>query len=246
MAKARAVAAAKPGTNAGVVSGGAPLNGGSLWVAECLCARLCHDLAGGLGALMGSVELARDDEAMAREAMQLASFAGQALVARLKLLRAAWVGEDRPLDLARLAELGHGLADRRITLDLEGLPPATMFAPPVDRIVLNLVLLGAEALPAGGAIWLEMTERDRARGLLLGIAGPRAEWPPGLAAALAGEAVIEGPSVLQAPLTVLLVRAAGLRLSLLMPTGLVPAAGEPAAARTPFLLLRLPAGVRFP
>jgi histidine phosphotransferase ChpT len=190
-------------------------HGDALWVAECLCARLCHDLAGALGALMGSLELARDDEAMGREAIQLASATGQALVARLRLLRAAWVGEGMPLDLAHLAELAEGLTERRVTLDLTGLPRATMFEPAVGRVVLNLVLLGAEALPVGGTVWLEPAGPD----LVLGIAGPRTEWPPGLAASLAGDIVIEGPRALQAPLTVLIARAAGFRLSLLVPAG---------------------------
>ncbi len=210
-------------------------SGNPLWIAECLCARLCHDLAGALGALLGSLELARDDEAMAPEAIALASDTGQALVARLKLLRSAWVGEDRPLDLPHLAALALGLRERRVTLDLSSLPPETVFAPlPLGRVVLNLFLLGAEALPAGGTVWLEMAGPD----LVLGIAGPRTEWPPGLAAAFAGEAMIEGPSGVQAPLTVRLARAAGLPLSLLVPTGSLDPAG------TPLFLLGLVPGER--
>ena len=203
------MAAGGPGLGAAVVSDEL------LRIAERLCARLCHEMAGALGALVGSLDLAREDEAMAGDAIALASQTGHALVARLRLLRAAWVGDGMPLDLARLAELAAGLADRRIVLDLAALPPATLFDPRVGRVVLNLVLLGAEALPAGGTVWLERVERD----LVLGVAGPRVEWPPGLAAALAGEAAIEDPRLVQAPLTVLLARAAGLDLSLLMPAG---------------------------
>jgi histidine phosphotransferase ChpT len=203
-----------------------------LRVAECVCARLCHDIAGAVGALMGSLELAREDAAMAEEAVALASVTGQALAARLRLIRAAWVGDGTPLDLAELARLAQGLAERRVRLDLSALAPATVFAPPVGRVILNLVLLGAEALPGGGTVWLEMAGPD----LVIGIAGPRAQWPAGLAAALAGEAAIDGPRGLQAPLTVLLARAAGLHVSLLMPAATVGMVG------TPHLLLALPAG----
>jgi histidine phosphotransferase ChpT len=192
-----------------------------LRIAECLCARLCHEMAGALGALMGSLDLAREDEAMAADAMALAGQTGHALVARLRLLRAAWVGDGMPLGLARLAELAVGLADRRIELDLAALPPATVFDPAVGRVVLNLVLLGAEALPAGGTVWLERVERD----LVLGVAGPRVEWPSGLATSLAGEAAIESPRGLQAPFTVLLARATGLDLSLMMPANGIRGAG---------------------
>ncbi len=207
-----------------------------LWIAECLCARLCHELAGSLGALMGSIELAREDEAMAKEAIAFAAVAGEGLVARLKLLRAAWAGEGMPLDLAHLAALARGLSDRRVTLDLSALPPSTMFDPATGRVVLNLVLLGAEALPGGGTVWLGAAGPD----LVLGIAGPRPAWPPGLAAALAGETAIEGPRGLQAPLTILLARHHGLRLSpLLPPSGSLDPAGSP------LLLLELPAESRF-
>jgi histidine phosphotransferase ChpT len=209
------VAAGGPGLGAAVASD-EPLR-----IAEFLCARLCHEMAGALGALMGSLDLAREDEAMAGDAIALASQAGRGLVARLRLLRAAWVGDGMPLDLTRLAELAAGLADRRIVLDLAGLPPATVFDPPIGRVVLNLVLLGAEALPAGGTVWLERVEGD----LVLGVAGPRVEWPVGLAASLAGEAAIESPRGVQAPFTVLLVRAAGLDLSLMMPIGGTRGAG---------------------
>lgn len=210
------------------MSGGlSPAN--PLWIAECLCARLCHDMAGALGALTGSLALALENDTLSQEAIRLASLTGQALEARLKLLRAAWAGEGAPLDRARLAELAQGLADRRITLELEGLPSQTLFAPDIGRLVLNLVLLGAEALPAGGSVSLAL----EGRGLVLDIAGPRAEWPPGLMAALKGEALIEGPRTLQAPLTVLLAHAAGLRLSLLAPPGRHDAGG----ARRLFLAL---------
>jgi len=191
-------------------------------------------MAGALGALTGALALAREDDTLAQEAIRLASLTGQALEARLCLLRAAWGGEGAPLDRVRLAELAQGLADRRITLALEGLPSRTLFAPEIGRLVLNLVLLGADALPAGGAVSLTL----EGGGLVLGIAGPRAEWPAGLTAALEGEVLIEGPRALQAPLTVLLAQAAGLRLSLLAP----PEGGDESGTRRVFLAL--PTGSR--
>lgn len=220
------MAAGGPGLGAAVASD-EPLR-----IAECLCARLCHDMAGALGALMGSLDLAREDERMAGDAIAIASQAGRGLVARLRLLRTAWVGDGMPLGLARLAELAAGLADRRMVLDLAALPPATLFDPAVGRVVLNLVLLGAEALPAGGTVWLERVEPD----VVLGVAGPRVEWPSGLAASLAGEAAIEDPRAVQAPLTVLLARAAGLDVSLIMPAGGTRGAGAA------LLMLGLPGG----
>ncbi|MDA8049687.1 MAG: histidine phosphotransferase family protein [Rhodospirillales bacterium] len=198
-----------------------------LRLAEFLCARLCHDIAGSLGALMGSLELAREQpaaaEGTAEEAIALANDTGRALVSRLRLLRAAWAGTGTPLDLPSLADLAQGLSRRQVALDISALPPETVFPPAIGRVVLNLVLLAAEALPAGGTIRLDRVEGE----LLVGVTGPRSAWPAGLGAALAGKAKIEGPRELQAPLTVLLARAAGLALSILMPAGPSEPSGAP-------------------
>ncbi|MGH7119959.1 MAG: histidine phosphotransferase family protein [Acetobacteraceae bacterium] len=209
----------------------------ALRLAEVLCARLCHDVAGSLGALIGSLELATEkDGGMVEEALELASATGRALAARLRLLRAAWAGTDAPLDLPTLVDLARGLPRRRLELDLSAMPSGTEFDPATGRVVLNLVLLAAEALPAGGRVWLERTEES----LLIGVNGAHSAWPAALGTALVGPAKIEGPRELQAPLTVLLARAGGFSLSLLMPAGPSLPAGAPP------LVLRMPAGCALP
>lgn len=209
----------------------------ALRLAEIVCARLCHDVAGSLGALIGSLELANEkDGGVLEEALELASNTGRALAARLRLLRAAWAGTDAPLDLPTLADLARGLPARRLELDLSAMPSGTEFDPATGRVVLNLVLLAAEALPSGGRVWLARTEES----LLVGVKGAHSAWPAGLGTALAGVAKIEGPRELQAPLTVLLARAGGFSLSLLMPAGPSPPDGA-----SP-LVLSLPAGCTLP
>ena len=86
---------------------------------------------------------------------------------------------------------------------------------PVGRVVLNLVLLGMEAVSGGGTLCVGGAPGS---GILALPRGPRAAWPPGFAAALAAGNVALPASArdVQAPLTVMLARAAGLRLSLLM------------------------------
>lgn len=195
----------------------------ALRLAEILCARLCHDIAGPLSALTGSLELAGEaDSELAEEATEMARATGRTLISRLKLLRAAWAGEGTALDLSSLTELAAGLPGRRLALDVSALSPDTVFDPEVGRVVLNLVLLAAEALPAGGTIWLGRAERD----LLVGVSGARSAWPAGLGAALAGRVSFGSPREVQAPFTVVLARAAGLALSILMPAG--PSAPEEA------------------
>lgn len=208
----------------------------TLRLAELLCARLCHDLSGPLGALIGVLEVARDEQPDS-ETLALAEDTAVELAQRLKLLRAAWGHDSDDLDVARLRGFADCLSSsRRVRLDLAGLESDAVFAPPVGRIVLNLVLLAAESLPGGGIVALSGSPVDS---ILVTISGPRAAWPAGFALCLndetaAWEAILTDPRRLQGPLTALLARGLGLRLSILMPAG-----GMGDAEVSPPLLLAL-------
>ena len=191
----------------------------ALRLAELLCARLCHDLGGLLGSLIGVLEIAREEHAES-ETLALAEETAIELGQRLKLLRAAWGQDAEELDVIRLQNFGDSLSTgRRLRLDLEGLQLEPAFSPPAGRLILNILLLAAESLPGGGIIALAGSPANH---ILITITGPRAAWPAGLGACLADEpaawaAVLAGPRNLQAPLTALIARAHGFRLSILMP-----------------------------
>ncbi|MBV9736228.1 MAG: hypothetical protein JO209_09990 [Acidisphaera sp.] len=204
----------------------------SVRLAALLAARLTHDISGLLGTTMGALELAHEDPGAGEEALQLAVDAARELGQRLRLLRAAWGPEGGPLGVADLAALAEGLPGRRrVQIDLSALPSTAAFTPAAGRLLLNVLLLGAEALPGGGRVSLA---GDAVREVVATIAGPRAAWPAGFAACLADEAAawqaLGGARELQAPLTALLARAGGLGLSFLM-------AAE--AEASPPLLVRL-------
>ncbi|MEJ0020831.1 MAG: histidine phosphotransferase family protein [Acetobacteraceae bacterium] len=199
----------------------------TLRLAELLCARLCHDLSGPLGALIGVIEIARDEQP-ASEALSLAEETAVELAQRLKLLRAAWGHDEDEMDVRRLRGFADCLSSsRRVLLDLAGLEPDAVFAPPAGRMVLNLLLLAAESLPGGGIVALSGSPDAS---ILVTISGPRAAWPAGFSVwladqAAAWEAVMVDARGLQAPLTALLARGHGFRLSMLMPAGAVGDAG---------------------
>jgi histidine phosphotransferase ChpT len=207
-----------------------------LRLAELLCARLCHDLSGPLGALIGILDLARE-EIPDSENVSLAEETAGELAQRLKLLRAAWGRESDDLDKKRLQEYAAALlSGRRVQLDLDGMASNRLFAPSAGRVMLNLLLLAAECLPGGGMVALADAPSN---GILITISGARAGWPPGLSHWLtdpdsAIEAILADPRRLQAPLTALLVQGYGCRLSILMPSA-VAEASEP----SPPLLLSL-------
>lgn len=191
-------------------------------LADTLCARLCHDLSGPLGTVTGAVDMAIEDPATASEPLSLAQDAAGQMIARLRLLRAAWAGDCGVLDAAALASLATGLPPR-VTVDLERL--AGQFPPAQARILVNLLLLATEALPRGGTISLAGTAGGD---VMLIAAGAQAAWPTGLSVALADPAAADwsDPRAVQAPLTAQLAKEAGLRLALLFApgasTGLAP------------------------
>ncbi len=190
-----------------------------LRLAELVCARMSHDLGGTIGTLAGALELA-EDPSLAAEALALANQAAVELRQRLELQRATWGPTAGPLGLAALRSLAEGLQHgKRCTLDLSALPEDTVFSPPFARVVLNLLLLAGDALNGSGEVTLAGIGTD----LVIAIAGPRAAWPSGMAGCLASEAAawaaLRDARSLQMPLTALLARALGLRLTLLLPAG---------------------------
>lgn len=190
-----------------------------LRLAELVCARMSHDLGGTIGTLAGALELA-EDPTVAAEALALATQAATELRQRLELQRATWGPTTGSLDLAALRSLAEGLPHaKRCSIDFSGLPDDTAFSPSFARVLLNLLLLAGDAMNGSGEVTLAGSGTD----LIIAIAGSRAAWPSGLAGVLTSEAAawaaLRDARSLQLPLTALLARACGLRLSLLMPGG---------------------------
>lgn len=207
-----------------------------LRLAELVASRICHDLSGPLVALTGGLELMEEGLLPAGEAVAVAADAAQMLALRLRLLRAAW-GDDGPaMDAPELLALAAGAPNAdRVRFDVSGVDTGRAFDPAAARLVLNVLLLGAESLPGGGRVALAGSPEGD---LMVVIEGPRAAWPAGFAASLADEATawgaLTGARAVQAPFTALLARYSGLGLSLLVPAGPSGSGEEP-----PPLLLKL-------
>lgn len=208
-----------------------------LLLAEALATRLCHDLSGNLNAVIGAVEMMRHDPDLADEALDVAGDAATALVRRVQMVRAAWGPDGGAVGVDELHMLMDGMFGRRIRVDLSGLAGSASFAPSAARLTLNVILLAAESLPAGGVVEVV---GDPARDLMVIINGPRAAWPSGFAQMLTDPArarnglrTADGLAAarsVQGPLTALIAHAAGLRLALLL---------APATEAAPPLLVTL-------
>ena len=170
---------------------------------------MCHDLAGLAGTLAGSLQLAQEDIARdgSGEAIAFAREVADALVRRLRLLRAALGPVADPLAAPGIADLAAGMGEK-LHVDVSRLGPEPLPAP-LARLALAMLLLGAEALPLGGTLHLAVGEDGT---LSVTATGPRAAWPPGTAQGIAG-ILPDTPRELLAPISSLLARAAGCELA---------------------------------
>ncbi len=169
-------------------------------LAATLATRLCHDVAGLLGTMAAMIDMADEDP----EAKLLAAETARTLMARVRLLRAAWGGGAGPLDAAAIAGLAEGLPGiERLRLDLSGLPDQLAEAP--ARLALCLLLAALPGMPRGGVITIASAGRG---GVQVSLTGPSAAWPALLADG-ASWATAGSPGGLAVPLACLVAESIG-------------------------------------
>ncbi len=180
----------------------------SLQLGEMMCARICHDLGGLAGTLAGALDLAQEEHGAENdEAVILAREAAEALAHRLRLFRVVFGPVSDSLGAPGIADLAAEL-DERVQVDVSGLGPNPLTGQQA-RLALAMLMLGAEALPAGGTVQISA---DADGALRVAAHGTRAAWRPSVIPGLAG-VVPSGPRDLLAPLCVLLASATGLGLT---------------------------------
>lgn len=129
-------------------------------LAELLCARLCHDLAGAVGAVGTGVELLADDgdgSGVADDALALVVGSAAAAVHRLKFLRVALGGGGPAMPSGQMrsliadffgSQMGSGDALRLDWQDGE----QRVWENDEAKLLLNLVLMARDCLPRGGVV----------------------------------------------------------------------------------------------
>ena len=134
-----------------------------------VCSRLCHDLVSPVGAFTNGVELLQDedDPEMRKQAFDLLGHSAELAARRLKFFRLAFGaagGEAVPIRLrdARSATADF-LADTRVELDWPDNAAGDDLAVGKTgaKLLLNLALLAAEAMPRGGTLAVDLAPGGR-------------------------------------------------------------------------------------
>lgn len=131
-----------------------------------ICSRLCHDLAGSIGAINNGIELLAEetDPAMRDEAIGLIAMSGGDAARRLAFFRQALGASGNLAEPMAVPELAHVARDYfaggKITAILPD-DPAGNLPKPLGKALLLLLTLAAQALVRGGTLTLA---RDAAQG----------------------------------------------------------------------------------
>ena len=152
-----------------------------LKVAQLLCSRLCHDLAGPAGAVNAGLELVDEDAAVDTEAaMDLVARSAQQVTRRLAFYRVAFgLGgtANASVDEVRGLALDF-VSGGNVALDWPAADVATAWdgriAENALKLLLNLVVLGCTALPRGGTLSVRLAEIDEGVGVAMAADGPNA------------------------------------------------------------------------
>jgi histidine phosphotransferase ChpT len=169
-------------------------------LAAMLCSRLCHDLISPMGAVSNGIEVLseEDDEAMKVQALDLISYSAGEAVRRLQFYRLAFGssgGTSTSLALGDARKVSHGLlSSGRITLDWPetGLGQDGELNRTALRLLLNLVLVGVEALARGGTIGVRFEGTGAVAELIITAEGERAALNDVFLGALSGDLEGEG------------------------------------------------------
>lgn len=160
-----------------------------LRVTELLTSRLCHDLVGPIGAVSNGMELLGEAGSdMAGDALELAARSANQAAVLLQYYRMAYgmAGNRQGGDLAPMRDLAaQFFAHEKADLDWPLTAPPPGLPDSAGKLILNMLVLGAEALPRGGTVGLVFEGEGDARTIVVVVvgadAGLREETRAGLA-----------------------------------------------------------------
>jgi histidine phosphotransferase ChpT len=176
---------------------GTPIALEGLDLAALLCSRLCHDLISPVGAIMNGLEVMEEgtDEETSKFAMELIKKSARMASAKLQFCRLAFGAAGSAgaqIDTGDAEKVTRGLMEDNKTKVGWNVPRLLL---PKNRVklLLNMLLLAAQAIPRGGQLTVDPVGEGESMGFRVSAAGLNARVPsaipPLLAGAPAGHAV---------------------------------------------------------
>lgn len=180
----------------------------SIDLASLLCSRLCHDLLSPVGALSNGLELLAEekDPEMRARCFELLEQSARTSADKLRFFRLAFgaaggFGDTVPVAEARA--LVDALAGNNARLQVNWVLSGDVLPKPAIKTLLNLALIGIDALVRGGTLDIGAetvaTEDGESTEIVVRAAGPRIAFDPAVGHALAGTLLPEGLSSKTAP-----------------------------------------------
>jgi len=149
---------------------------------ELACSKLCHDVISPIGAVNNGLELLEEEEdsALKEEATALAQRSAKRASILLQVYRSAFgnAGNQQsfgPREAVALAQ--EFLQTGKAQLTASELPESGSVPAGYGKLALNLIILGADALPRGGTIRLQIRSPQLGAGAIeLDCAGQQIAW----------------------------------------------------------------------
>src|SRR5262245_44407854 len=157
---------------------------------ELACSKLCHDVISPIGAVNNGLELLEEeqDAALKEEAAALAQRSAKRASILLQVYRSAFgnAGNQQsfgPREALALAQ--EYLQSSKAQLSAGELPDSNSVPAGYGKLTLNLIILGADALPRGGTISLKVRSPQLGTGAIeLDCAGQQISWSEEFARAI--------------------------------------------------------------
>ena len=176
----------------------------SLDLAAMLCSRLCHDLLSPVGALSNGLELLADekDPEMRQRCFELLEQSAKTSADKLRFFRLAFgagggfgeaVAMHEPRAVIDALVGNNGRIAVSWSLASDSMPK------PAVKVLLNLAMIGIEALVRGGTLDIVAETRDNISEIVIRASGARIAFDPAVGQALDGTLPTEALSAKTAP-----------------------------------------------
>ncbi|MEH3106101.1 MAG: histidine phosphotransferase family protein [Sphingomonas fennica] len=158
-------------------------------IASLFCSRLCHDLLSPVGAIGNGLELMadEDDPAMRARCLELIAESTRAATDKLKFYRLAFGAAGSfgdQMDCPELLRAIEGISGGKV--EIAWAVEQRTLARRTAKVLLNLAILGVDALPRGGTLTIAAEEAGGVGEVVVRAEGPRLAADQQVLSALAG------------------------------------------------------------